>query len=92
MGDKLKAGGQAAQFAGSMAAAMEAKLNVLLAAEGRPTVPTDDSAETRDRRVLFLAIAQGIVDHLVANEDAFVIEGDDGDPLANHHMKIGHEP
>lgn len=92
MADKLKPGGQAPNFAGSMAAAMEAALNVLLAAEGRPTVPDDDSAETRDRRILFLAIAQGIVNHLVANEDAFVIENDSGVRLSGHNMSIKHEP
>jgi hypothetical protein len=92
MGNKLKPGGQAPNFAGSMAAAMEAALNKLLDDEDRPTVPDDNSAETRDRRILFLAISQGIVNHLVANEDAFVIEDDDGDPLSNHHMNIGHDP
>jgi hypothetical protein len=92
MADKLKPGGQAPFFAGSMAAAMEDALNDLLVAEGRPEVSTDDSAETRDRRVLFLAIAQGIVDHLVANQDAFVVRDDDGDALGNHHVTIGHDP
>ena len=92
MGDKLKPGGQAPNFAGSMAAAMEEALNKLLEAEDRPTVPDDDSAETRDRRILFLAIAQGIVSHLVANEDAFVIRNDLGDKLGGHNMDIGHDP
>ncbi|MCI0345911.1 MAG: hypothetical protein L0221_10790 [Chloroflexi bacterium] len=92
MGNTLKAGGQVPDFAGSMAAAMESALNTLLVAEGRPAVPTDDSPETRDRRVMFLAIAQGIVAHLVANQDAFQIVDDDGDPLANHHVVIGHTP
>lgn len=92
MGDKLKPGGQAPNFAGSMAEDMEKALNDLLATEGRPTVPVDNSAETRDRRVLFLAIAQGIVNHLVANQDAFVIKDDADVALSNHHVKIGHDP
>jgi hypothetical protein len=92
MGDRLRPGGQAPDFANSMAAAMEDALNQLLVAQGRTAVSTDDTAETRDRRVLFLAIAQGIVRHLAANQDAFVIEDDGGIPLANHHVKIHHEP
>jgi hypothetical protein len=92
MGNTLIPGGQVPDFAGSMAAAMENALNALLLAEGRPQVPTDDSPETRDRRVMFLAIAQGIVAHLVANQDAFRIVDDDGDTLANHHVVIRHTP
>ena len=92
MGDTLRPGGQVPDFAGSMAAAMESALNVLLEAEGRPRVPTDNSAETRDRRIMFLAIAQGIVAHLAANEDAFRVVDDDGDQLNNHHVRIRHSP
>jgi hypothetical protein len=92
MGNTLTPGGQAPSFAGSMAAAMEAALNVLLVAEGRPPVSTDDSDETRDRRIMFLAIAQGIVNHLVGNQDAFRVVGDNGTPLINHHIQIGHTP
>jgi len=92
MGDKLKPGGQAGAFADSMAEAMEVALNDLLDDEGRPPVETDDSTETRDRRILFLAIARGIVDHLVANQDAFVIENDVGNALPGHNVKIGHDP
>ena len=92
MGDTLTPGGQAPDFAGSMAAAMESALNVLLDAEGRPRVPTDDSTETRDRRIMFLAIARGIVAHLAANEDAFRVVDDDGDRLDNHHIRIRHTP
>ena len=58
-------------FADSMAKAMEDALNVLLADEGNPTVPVDNTRESRDRRIMFLAISKGIIDHLVANEGAF---------------------
>ena len=92
MGNTLIPGGQVPDFAGSMAAAMESALNALLDDEGRPRVPTDNSTETRDRRIMFLAIARGIVDHLAANQDAFRVVGDDGDPLTNHHIRIGHTP
>ena len=60
-------------FADSMAKAMEDALNALLASEGNPTVPVDNTRESRDRRIMFLAISKGIIDHLVANEGAFQI-------------------
>ena len=66
-------------FADSMAKAMEDALNDLLADEGNPSVPIDNSRESRDRRIMFLAISRGIVDHLVAREEAFEILDDDGD-------------
>ena len=92
MGNTLIPGAQVPGFANSMAAAMEAALNNLLDGVGRPRVPTDNSDETRDRRVMFLAIAQGIVNHLVANQDAFTIVDDDEHTLDNHHVRIGHTP
>jgi len=76
-------------FANSMAAAIEAALNNLLSSEGNPTVPIDNSPESRDRRVLFLAIAQGVVNHLVQNQDAFRIRNSTGDPVGLH-IEIGH--
>jgi hypothetical protein len=92
MGDRLIPGAQVPGFANSMAAAMESALNTLLDGVDRPRVPTDNSDETRDRRVMFLAIAQGIVNHLVANQDAFTIVDDDGDTLNNHHIVIKKTP
>lgn len=88
----LKAGGLGsridpaipAAFANSMAAAMESALNSLLASEGNPTVPVDNTPESRDRRILFLAIAQGVVNHLAANADAFHIRNSSGDPVGLH--------
>ncbi len=61
-------------FANSMAAAMEQAFNQLLTADGKATLPIDPSKdETRDRRRLFAAIAQGVVAHLRDNPDAFHI-------------------
>jgi hypothetical protein len=99
MGDKLKRGGLGDAtdldpipdaFAGSMAAAMEEALNSFLSDEEKPTVPVDNSAESRDRRIMFLAIAKGIVDHLVANQDAFKIKDSLGNPTSLR-IKIGNE-
>lgn len=63
-----------ADFAGSMAAAMEAALNDLLSADGMKTFPVDtNSQDARDRRRLFVAIARGLVRHLKDNGGAFAI-------------------
>ncbi len=80
MAEQLKPGGLGAadatgipsEFQGSMAKAIEDALNELLAAEGRPTVLTDNSPETRERRTFFVAIARGVVRHLRDNPEAFV--------------------
>jgi hypothetical protein len=90
MGNQLKPGGPGSpvnpdvtppEFVGSMAQAIETALNNLLPGEDRPQVPTDNSPETRDRRTMFLAIAQGIVNHLVENQAAFEIQDNLGNPL-----------
>jgi hypothetical protein len=83
MGDKLKAGNMGPRgnesvtpsaFVNSMAAKIEEELSALLVGEGRDALDlSDNSSETRDRRVLFVAIAKGIIEHLVANQDAFKI-------------------
>ena len=83
----LTAGGLDA-FSGSMAEAMEDALNELLSDEGKPTVPTDNTPETRDRRIMFVAIARGIVKHLVENQAAFTIRRDDESELDNHNVHI----
>lgn len=59
-----------AAFANSMAAAIEAELNALLAADGLPQLDIDNTPESRDRRRLFAAIARGVVRHLHDNLDA----------------------
>lgn len=76
MGDELKGGDLDDGFAGSMAEAIEDALNDLLDDEDKPRVSTDDTPETRDRRIMFVAIAQGVVNHLVANPGAFNVTED----------------
>lgn len=89
MATTLKRGGlDPGDFADSMAEAIEVALNQLLAAEGKPTVPTDDTPETRDRRILLVAIARGVINHLHANEDAFTIRDDANVELQQHHVRI----
>lgn len=53
-----------------MAAAIEDAYNALLEADGRERLADDDSAATRDRRMLFVAISRGVVAHLDANDRA----------------------
>ncbi len=81
MAEFLKAGGLGsasdsgipADFAGSMAKEIEDALNALLVSEGRDPVSTENTTATRDRRMMFVAIAQGVVNHLVKNNEAFVV-------------------
>jgi len=81
--NQLKAGGfDSTAFESSMAQAMEQALNNLLPQIDRPQVPTEDTAETRDRRAVFLAIARGVVNHLVANAAAFEVRHADDTPTS----------
>jgi hypothetical protein len=94
MADKLKPGDLdpfPSALAASMAEAMESALNNLLPKVDKPTVAVDNSDEARDRRVMFLAIAQGIVNHLVQNQAAFKIL-DVNNNTVGLHIQIGHEP
>ena len=83
MADQIKPGGMGASnevgmpaaFAGSMAADIESALNTLLGAEGKQQLLiSDNSPDTRDRRLLFVAIAQGVMNHLRNHQGAFVIK------------------
>jgi hypothetical protein len=60
-------------FAGSMAQLIETELNTLLRNDGLPELPIDDTPETRDRRRLFVAIARGVVKHLVDNRASITV-------------------
>ena len=79
MGDKIKpgamgligGGGMPSAFSDSMAARIESELNLILPFEGYDTFETGvNSTEARDRRMLFVAIAQGIVKHIADNKAA----------------------
>ncbi len=67
------------EFKGSMAEAIENAFYQLLAADGMRTFERDtDSNDARDRRRLLVAIAQGVVRHLVDNAGAFQVTFVDG--------------
>ena len=70
----LKAG-TVADIAGSMALAMENAMEQLYLAEKGEALP---SAGAEDRKLLFAAVAQGVVRHLADNPDAFRVEVDTG--------------
>jgi hypothetical protein len=75
---KLHAGDLGVGWSGSLAELIEQRLDSLLVADGKPATPKDATDETRSRRMLFVAVAQGVVDHLAANPDAFVVTDHDG--------------
>lgn len=75
MGNALPAHLVPAEFANSMAAEIEAQLVALLRAEGLSAPRTDDnSRESRERRLLFVAIARGIVKHLEQHRGAIQVD------------------
>jgi hypothetical protein len=77
-------------FANSMADAMDTAFHNLLSSE-KPAMKTfevdTNSREVRDRRRLFVAIAQGIVRHLKDNAGAMVIK-DSSNNVINIHIDI----
>ena len=70
-------------YVGSLAAQIEAELNLLLQNDGLQTLPLDNSQETRDRRRLMVAIARGVIRHLRDNANA--IDVSFGSPPITHH-------
>lgn len=100
MADKLHPGSHAAlqpgadaAWADTMAAAIDAELNALLAADGLPQLPTDSQdREVQDRRRLFVAIARGVVRHLHDNAAAFRVTVDAVAGPQSVEPAIGWEP
>jgi hypothetical protein len=91
LGSQADAASKPSAFANSMADLMEQELNALLVGEGRPALIMDNSTESRDRRLLFVAIARGVVRHLDAEADAFEVEGIDpvvGTPSVDIHVDL----
>jgi hypothetical protein len=62
-------------FQNSMAQEIERAMNSLLQREGKPTLADDNTPETRDRRLMFAAIAQGVCEHLQKEQSALVVKG-----------------
>lgn len=64
-------------MSGSMAEAIEQALDAQLQASGRPPL-ADSGPEAAFMRQLLVAVAQGVVNHLAGNPDAFVTASVDG--------------
>jgi hypothetical protein len=62
-----------AAFADSLADLIERELDALLQAEGSPPLVIDNSSDSRDRRLLFVAVARAVVRHLALHADAFKV-------------------
>ncbi|HEY2637208.1 MAG TPA: hypothetical protein VGI54_07470 [Solirubrobacteraceae bacterium] len=77
MADQLHAGTQvfAAPAEDTMAAAIERELIALMtgAPDHLTGPPTDDTKEARQRRLLFAAIARGVVSHFKAHPEALEV-------------------
>jgi hypothetical protein len=76
-------GGTVADFVDSMAEEMERALNQVRAENGMPVLPMGDA---RDRRMLFIAIARGVINHIQKKQEAFHISNDGG----SSHNHQGH--
>lgn len=102
--DKLHAGGMGHHttdrvdakpeaFRDSMAEAIEDAVWQLLSDErdwvgGQPFEKEDNSRETRDRRLIFVAIAQGVVNHLEERQDAFNVVRNNGSAFPDAKIEI----
>jgi hypothetical protein len=91
MGDKSDpANARPPDFVNSMADAMDIAFHDLLSAE-KPSMKTfelnTNSKEARDRRRLFVAIAQGVVRHLKDNAGALMIK-DSLNNVVPHHIEV----
>lgn len=80
-------GGTRTDYAGSMAEAIEQALDAVRTEYGFDPLPSEGRA---DRRMLFLAIARGVVSHLAANDDAFVIRDHGGGAAQHDDARDGH--
>jgi hypothetical protein len=73
-------GGTIDEFADSMAEEMEKALNQVRDKEGLSALPTGD----KDRRMLFIAIAWGVINHLQKKQEGVTVSVTDG------HTHNGH--
>jgi hypothetical protein len=71
MADELHAGSNvfASPLEDTMAAAVERHLRELMTTP----LPTEDTKEARDRRVLFAGIARGVIEHLKHHPEALEV-------------------
>ena len=76
------------EFKDSMAAAIEVALSKVLVGEGFPPISLGtNSSDDRDRRLIFVAIAQGVVEYLCAKDEAFRVRT----TITGHRIEIEQE-
>ena len=63
-------GGSIADFEDSMAREIEQAYNAVLQENGRPSLP---EGEVTDRRMLFIAIARGVISHMQKKQKALTV-------------------
>ncbi|KHE93416.1 MAG: hypothetical protein K8F52_05615 [Candidatus Scalindua rubra] len=73
-------GGKLNDFEDSMAEEIEKALNQVRSEEGMPALPTGD----KDRRMLFIAIARGVINHLQKKQEGFTVTVTDGHSHSGH--------
>ncbi len=73
-------GGKVDGFADSMAEDMEKALNQVREEQDMVELPIGD----KDRRMLFIAIARGVINHLEKKQEAFTIIADNGNAGHEH--------
>jgi hypothetical protein len=81
-------GGRPDDLANSIALAIEQELNLLLAADGLPTLSMGTEEAVRDRRRLFCAIGRGVVRHLVDRRASFEIDVAEGAGTVMRHPNL----
>jgi len=81
MADKLRPGTMN-DFSASMAEAMQEALDAAKREHGGPLAPSDQT------KLLFVAVAQGVVKHLARNPEAFAVPGGEA---AGTLTSIGHD-
>lgn len=72
----------------SLADFLEQGINDAREEFGLPPLDTDPKAR-EDRTPFILGLAKGIIDYLLAHEQAFTIERSDGQPGGHQHSGIG---
>jgi hypothetical protein len=88
MADRQLYGGTMDNFAGSMAEEIEKAFTAVRAEEGKDPVPPENRD---DLRLLYIAIARGVINHLKASEQAFAVTVNGTNP-ASGFPTIGVRP
>ena len=78
--------------ADQLAELIEQRMDFLLDAAGKPTMPKEPPELVEDRMRLFRAIAWGVIEHLRRNPDAFRLDVTDLTPITVEMAEIKTSP